>query len=238
MTPAPDWPAFDWLIAPLDRATFLEEVWERRPQAIHRADPGYFCSLVGRADSTRSPGRSVCDRWRRTNSCRSSRGPFHRRRAAERAVVADADGSPNLYQLYRSYAAGWSLILASLSERWSPITSLCARLETALHHPMTARLYLTPPEAQGFPAHHDTVDVFIVQVEGTKAWRVYPPITSSLRSMPRSTTSPFGGPRPGRGSTQAMCCMCPVAGSTRQRTSAVPSLHVTLVSRSHVGRIF
>ncbi len=230
MTLAPDWSAFDWLIAPLDRAMFLEEVWERRPQAIHRADPGYFCSLVGRADVdtiARTIRVRPVEADQQLQELRVVR--FIDGAPQSEPVVADADGSPNLYQLYRSYAAGWSVILASLSERWPPITSLCARLETALHHPMTACLYLTPPEAQGFPAHHDTVDVFIVQVEGTKAWRVYPP----TRELP-PVDAPLHYLTLSADSAQDVrldagdVLYVPRGWIHEARTSAAPSLHVTL----------
>jgi hypothetical protein len=38
-----------------------------------------------------------------------------------------------------------------------------------------ANAYLTPPHARGFPAHFDAHDVFVLQLEGTKHWSVYPP---------------------------------------------------------------
>jgi ribosomal protein L16 Arg81 hydroxylase len=34
-------------------------------------------------------------------------------------------------------------------------------------------LYLTPPQRQGFPPHFDTTDVFVVQIAGAKAWRLF-----------------------------------------------------------------
>ena len=34
-------------------------------------------------------------------------------------------------------------------------------------------IYLTPPDAQGFAAHWDTHDVFVLQVGGSKRWSVY-----------------------------------------------------------------
>ena len=34
-------------------------------------------------------------------------------------------------------------------------------------------LYLTPPHAQGFPTHYDNHCVFVLQMEGEKAWRLY-----------------------------------------------------------------
>ena len=230
MTPAPDWTAFDRLIAPLDRETFLEEVWERRPQAIHRADPEYFCSLVGRADVD-TIARTIRVRPvqadQRLHELRVVR--FVDGEPQSEPVVADADGSPDLYQLYRSYAAGWTVILGSLSGRWPPITSLCARLETALHHPVSAALYLTPPEAQGFPPHHDTHDVFIVQVEGTKAWRLYPP----SRELP-PVDAPFHHFTPSTDHAQDVrldagdVLYVPRGWMHEARTSAAPSLHLTL----------
>jgi hypothetical protein len=36
--------------------------------------------------------------------------------------------------------------------------------------------YYTPSSAQGFKVHHDTHDVFCLQVEGEKRWLVYPPV--------------------------------------------------------------
>jgi len=34
--------------------------------------------------------------------------------------------------------------------------------------------FLTPAGQQGYPPHHDPVDVFVVQLEGRKRWRVWP----------------------------------------------------------------
>jgi hypothetical protein len=39
-----------------------------------------------------------------------------------------------------------------------------------------ANAYYTPASAQGFAVHHDTHDVFCLQVEGEKRWLVYPPV--------------------------------------------------------------
>ena len=38
-----------------------------------------------------------------------------------------------------------------------------------------ANVYLTPPGTQGFAPHFDDVDVFILQLEGKKHWRLYEP---------------------------------------------------------------
>ncbi|TMW68845.1 hypothetical protein Poli38472_006313 [Pythium oligandrum] len=40
-----------------------------------------------------------------------------------------------------------------------------------------ASAYLTPPASQALPPHHDDVEVFIIQTEGRKKWKLYRPIT-------------------------------------------------------------
>ncbi|EDQ87242.1 uncharacterized protein MONBRDRAFT_27442 [Monosiga brevicollis MX1] len=39
-----------------------------------------------------------------------------------------------------------------------------------------ANVYITPANSQGLAPHHDDVEVYILQLEGEKAWRLYEPI--------------------------------------------------------------
>ncbi len=231
MSSVPDWTAFDWLIAPLDRATFLEDSWERRPQAIHRADPDYFSSLIGRADIDtiapmfRAPLIEADQRQPPIRLVRFLDGE----RPGYEPVAAGNDGGPDLYQLYRAYAAGWTVVIGPLGGRWPPLTSLCARLETALHHRVAANVYLTPPEAQGFPPHDDTHDVFIVQVEGAKTWRIsrpcreLPPVHPPFHDL---LVSPHDAEDVQLDAGDVL--YVPRGWMHEARTSAVPSLHVTI----------
>jgi hypothetical protein len=58
---------------------------------------------------------------------------------------------------------------------WPPLAEFCRTLERELGHPAQANAYFTPGEAQGLPVHHDTHDVFSLQVAGEKRWLVYEP---------------------------------------------------------------
>jgi hypothetical protein len=53
------------------------------------------------------------------------------------------------------------------------IASVCKVLQTTFHHGVNANLYLTPAGSQGFGPHFDDHDVFVLQLEGTKTWRLY-----------------------------------------------------------------
>jgi len=63
----------------------------------------------------------------------------------------------------------------------------CQRLAAELGHPVQANAYVTPPQNQGFSAHYDVHDVFVLQIDGEKQWRISPPVLESpLRDQPWS----------------------------------------------------
>jgi lysine-specific demethylase/histidyl-hydroxylase NO66 len=88
-------------------------------------------------------------------------------------------------KLVRLFADGSTLVLQALHRVWPPILEFCQRLTAELGHPVQANAYVTPPQNQGFSAHYDVHDVFVLQIEGEKRWRIHPPILESpLRDQP------------------------------------------------------
>jgi hypothetical protein len=73
------------------------------------------------------------------------------------------------------WAAGATLVLQGLHLNWEPLAAFCRSLEGRLGHASQANAYWTPRHSQGLPVHHDTHDVFVLQVDGYKRWLVYPP---------------------------------------------------------------
>src|SRR4029453_18350276 len=78
-------------------------------------------------------------------------------------------------RLVRLFADGSTLVLQALHRFWPPIIEFCQRLPAGLGHPVQANAYITPPQSQGFSAHYDVHDVFVVQIAGEKQWRIYRP---------------------------------------------------------------
>jgi lysine-specific demethylase/histidyl-hydroxylase NO66 len=88
-------------------------------------------------------------------------------------------------RLVRLFADGSTLVLQALHRVWPPILEFCQRLAAELGHPVQANAYVTPPQNQGFSAHYDVHDVFVLQIEGEKRWRIHPPVLESpLRDQP------------------------------------------------------
>lgn len=98
-------------------------------------------------------------------------------KALDRKDVPQTErGCPDLPFLYSAFSQGYTLVLNSLDQRSSPISALARGLEEVLGHRIGVNAYFTPAESQGFLPHADDHDVFILQLEGAKEWKVYKPI--------------------------------------------------------------
>ncbi|MYF29535.1 MAG: hypothetical protein F4169_11900 [Gammaproteobacteria bacterium] len=73
----------------------------------------------------------------------------------------------------RLFAEGSTVIFEALHDRHEPLRRLCAALAAQAGTRAQTNIYLTPPDSQGFKPHWDTHDVFVMQVEGSKRWRIY-----------------------------------------------------------------
>jgi hypothetical protein len=76
--------------------------------------------------------------------------------------------------VFEEFTDGATIVFQGMHRYWAPLADYCRRLEIALGHPVQANAYITPPGAQGFGAHEDEHDVFVLQSHGTKHWKVHP----------------------------------------------------------------
>jgi bifunctional lysine-specific demethylase and histidyl-hydroxylase NO66 len=79
-------------------------------------------------------------------------------------------------KVMRLYADGATLVLQGLHRLWPPLIDYARRLGEELRRPLQVNAYLTPPGSRGFSTHYDTHDVFVLQVDGTKRWRIHEPV--------------------------------------------------------------
>jgi ribosomal protein L16 Arg81 hydroxylase len=81
----------------------------------------------------------------------------------------------NVERITAEFERGATLVIQALHLHHLPVTEFCRALEADLGHPVQTNAYYTPRSAQGLPVHHDTHDVFCLQVAGQKRWLVYAP---------------------------------------------------------------
>ena len=170
--------AFDLvkLLGSIERETFFRDSWEKQPLAVSRHDPEYYRQYLfsrhdrGQRDRLWHCGRKFLepDNFKPEAPPRSN---FVRGRLSE----GNLGGGyyPDLPEVHRAFAQGKTVIVDAVEHRWLAVATMCRHLEAFFGCPVQTNLYLTPPGAQGFAAHFDTHEVFVLQIDGEKHWRFY-----------------------------------------------------------------
>jgi len=175
---------FAWLVNPFTPRQFLQEYWEQTPLLIPRKQPGYYTDLL----SFRDLDSLLASGHRRLPGLRLIKAgtdiAIHRYSPEYAQVGENLYGVVNIDRVFAEHQGGATIILESVHRTSGTVSRFCREMEDALSHPVQANLYLTPKAAQGFEAHYDTHDVFILQVAGCKKWRIFPPrVRLPLRSQ-------------------------------------------------------
>ncbi len=98
------------------------------------------------------------------------------------AEIADQVSDDKLAGLFGS---GHTIVLQALHRTWPPLVEFATRLNADAGHPVQINAYITPPESQGFSAHYDVHDVFVLQIAGEKHWTIHAPVfPDPLRNQP------------------------------------------------------
>jgi ribosomal protein L16 Arg81 hydroxylase len=160
-------PAFDFsrVLAPIDPELFFQEYWQQRPLVLARNDPGYFAGLFS-LEALEELLWSTRPGWGDVQLANHRRGE---------GWVDYTRQPPSLDRLARAHGQGDTLILNDVQFRSRPVASLCRSFESVLNFMVNVNMYLTPKGAQGLSPHYDTQEVFVLQVRGSKHWRLYPP---------------------------------------------------------------
>jgi len=88
-------------------------------------------------------------------------------------------------KLVRLFADGSTMVLQGLHRTWPALVDLSQDLAGDLGHPVQVNAYITPPQSRGFDDHYDVHDVFVLQVQGEKRWRIHQPVhPRPLRDQP------------------------------------------------------
>lgn len=89
------------------------------------------------------------------------------------AKYPDKSFEPNVNSVEEAlelYGQGYTLIIDAVHLRSEKIAKVCAQLSNEFFCRVQANIYVTPAGQQGFEAHFDSHDVFVVQTEGKKKW--------------------------------------------------------------------
>jgi ribosomal protein L16 Arg81 hydroxylase len=176
------------VLSPTELDQFFSEYWEQRPLVISRNEPDYYADLFSMQDvdyiisstDLRHPAIRLVKN--------GSEIPL-RQYATNVPWGNDVfTGVADVHKVLSEYRRGATIILQAVHQTWRPFALFCRNLETHFNYPLQTNVYLTPPSSQGFAPHYDTHDVFVLQIAGSKHWRIYgSPIPLPDNSLPSSS---------------------------------------------------
>uniref|UniRef100_F6QEW4 Bifunctional lysine-specific demethylase and histidyl-hydroxylase n=1 Tax=Monodelphis domestica TaxID=13616 RepID=F6QEW4_MONDO len=179
---------FESLISPVSTETFFKEYWEQKPLLIQRDDPSlaaYFQNLFQLADL-----KNLCRQGmvygRDMNVCRCVNG---------RKKVLNKGGKVHYLQLRKDFDQKRATIQFHQPQRFKDeLWKIQEKLECFFGSLVGSNVYITPSGSQGLPPHYDDIEVFILQLEGKKHWRLYQPTVPLAREYNVEPEDRIGAP--------------------------------------------
>jgi ribosomal protein L16 Arg81 hydroxylase len=147
------------LVAPVPEEDFRARYWEQQPLVIHRQDSNYYDNLFTLRDFDEAITR--CPDYVKVANASTNKS------ASYKSVPTEG-----LEAVLKEMRDGGTMVLDQLHHREPKLGRLCRVLAAQLCHRFQTNLYLTPPNGKGFSPHWDNHDVFILQVIGSKSWKI------------------------------------------------------------------
>ncbi len=212
------------LLGTENSAMFLDVIFERDFCLSRAPATDRFAGLVTLADVDRIvTGTDLKD----GDIVLANAGSGH----TDAGAYVDGGGFIDRAAIARFYREG-ATVIVNQAQRFLPaLGQLCQGMEHIFSCHVQTNLYLTPPGQQGFATHFDNHDVFVIQVEGEKAWRLLGvPLDLPFRGEKFDSTAHASGELREEFTLHAGDCLYVPRGMMHDAATSgdAPSLHITV----------
>jgi hypothetical protein len=157
--------SFENLIAPIELDDFLNNYYERQPLVLHREGQYNYDDVL----TIRQ-----LDQWLASNKLiNNDVSLVNANGSVDRQLYVRDDGAIDLAGFYQQHRQGATIVCTQMQNKIGSLMDLCRAGQYRLNQRCQTNLYLSPADSQGFKTHHDTHDVFVLQVLGSKVWSLY-----------------------------------------------------------------
>jgi len=178
------------IIAPLERGRFLADFWTK--QAVHLRSPGRTFDSVFGMEALNAVVNAHDLTFPKVKVSQNDKP------APPESFTSDAGGQRlvNAARLMQLFEAGASFGITGADADWPPLRAVVECMYDAFLESVHTNVYCSPPCTQGFQCHFDLHEVFVLQVEGEKHWRVFWPTVESPVESWRPEDAPAAGVPP------------------------------------------
>ncbi|XP_014289629.1 ribosomal oxygenase 1 [Halyomorpha halys] len=159
--------AFEKILDPVSVDTFMSDYWEKAPIHIPNRSTNKFSNFISteRIDAVLRDRVVTFGKHLDVTSYTDGKRETH-----------NLEGRANAHVVWDFYSNGCSIRLLNPQYFFHSVHCYNAMLQEYFGCFVGANAYLTPPMSQGFAPHYDDIEAFILQIEGSKIWRLYQPL--------------------------------------------------------------
>jgi hypothetical protein len=152
----------DRIISPIGEKEFFSMYWEKAPCYFEHQDSSYFSELI----SFEKVDEILYSRSFAKDLIKITRGE------SEEFILEE---ERSVKSLYGNYSEGISIIMTEAGCFSEAIRKISSEIEKAFYYNISvgADAYLSAAESPRVKAHFDEDGIFILQLEGSKRWKVY-----------------------------------------------------------------
>ncbi|XP_029843095.2 ribosomal oxygenase 2 isoform X2 [Ixodes scapularis] len=173
----------EFLLSPLSYKEFSEKYWEREPFVAHdRAGMRAFWPQLFSKDAFFSIAKETKLYFGKdVSACKYEDG--------KRSDYAEGYSAKSA-KLNKYFEERKATLQVHQPQRWKDsLWEVLELMECFFGCLVGCNAYITPAGSQGLAPHHDDVEVFIVQLEGEKCWKLHKPVTELARIYSKDFTS-------------------------------------------------
>ncbi|GAM28910.1 hypothetical protein SAMD00019534_120860, partial [Acytostelium subglobosum LB1] len=170
-----------WMLGNISLDEFYDDYFGVKHLVVKRGDTNYYKGFFS---------KDSIDKMLRGNCLKFTENVDVTNYVDGERQTLNPDGRAYPATVWKHYKEGCSVRLLNPQTFNINVWRALASLQTHFQCGMGANVYLTPAGAQGFAPHYDDVDVFILQLEGKKIWRLYNP-RSEQETLPKKSSENF-----------------------------------------------
>ncbi|MDB4224570.1 cupin domain-containing protein [Granulosicoccus sp.] len=153
------------VLGPVTESDFFDHYWEKAPLHISRSSTEHFASLVS-IESLESILSSQALFYPSVQLTQSNR-------VIDVAEYTDDSRRILAHRLIERHHDGATIVVSQAHEKIESLANFRRDIQSELKLRCQTNIYLSPTGQQGFNAHFDSHDVFILQIAGTKTFNFY-----------------------------------------------------------------
>ncbi|KAJ6636090.1 Bifunctional lysine-specific demethylase and histidyl-hydroxylase NO66 [Pseudolycoriella hygida] len=175
---------FGILMRPLQVTTFMEKHWEQQPLRVDRKCPDFYKDLLS---------SEVIDRMLRHNHVDFTKSIDIQFKDGNEVITPMGRALPPT--IWQYYSDGCGIKIVNPQTFLPAIHSMNATLQEYFQCMIDSNVHLSSKNSDGHAPRYDDIEIFVLQIEGKKHWRIYKPAhRHNVLSREAKNVDPIGEP--------------------------------------------